>query len=283
MRSHYWTIGKFADWLRGTKCIDSGTGKEWNEWTKSARTAHPFRYWLTETGLSKLQDVWCYIPDKVNDLRYYLNNCFTTKTHALTSRLKRGQWHEFDTRLLHCSFDSYVDFIEIETAYSHLCWANKEERAKYKMPWWRKQWWTRWFMEWRCPEAAIAHLEWEMSLKNDNEWDDKDSPIYGSPTHQAIAAKEKWALYYWWKHVRPQRVDAMEASGWSALCDRRRLRDIAEHGDDFWSLMSDDKTDEDKAETRRILDASTALEKQYADEDEEMLIRLVKLRQSLWT
>jgi hypothetical protein len=47
--------------------------------------------------------------------------------------------------------------------------------------------------------------------------------------------------------------------------------------------MSDDKTDEDKAETRRVLDASTALEKQYSDEDTEMLTRLIKIRESLWT
>ena len=285
MRSHYWTIGKFADWLRGTKCISSGTSDEWNTWTKLAKTTHPFRYWLTETGLQKAQDVFCYVPDKINDVRYYLNNRYTTKTHALTSTLKRGQWHEFSTRLLHCSFDSFVDFIEIETAWSHVCWANKEERAKYNLPWWREQWYTRWLNEWRCPEAAIAHLQWEMTLQYDDAYIPVDHPDFGQPTHQAIAAKEKWALYYWWKHVRPQRVDEHEASGWSALCERRRLKQIAENGgdDDFWSLMSDDKTDEDKAETRRVLDASTALEKQYSDEDTEMLTRLIKIRESLWT
>lgn len=280
----YWTIGKFADWLRGTKCIPSGTSEEWNDWTKLAKTTHPFRYWLTETALSRVQDVWCYIPERINDVRYYLNNRFVSKTHALTSTLKRGQWQEFPTRLLHCSFDSFVDFIEIETAWSHLCWADKEERAKYNLPWWRGQWYTRWFMEWRCPEAAVAHLEWEMTLKN-TEWAEPTDPEYGKPTHQAKAAYEKFALYYWWKCVRPHRVDASDASGWSALCERRRLRDIAENGGDadFWSLSMGDKTDEEKAETRRVLDASTALEQQYANEDEEMLIRLIKIRENLWT
>ena len=278
MRSHYWTIGKFADWLRGTKCIPSGTSEEWNTWTRLAKTAHPFRYWLVETALHKAQDVVCYVPDKINDVRYYLNNRYTAKTHALTSTLKRGQWHEFGERLLHCSFDSFVDFIEIETAWNHVMWGDEELRVKYNLPWWRKQWYTRWFMEWRCPEAAIAHLEWEMTLKYNEDWFDKNDPKYGQPTHQAEAAKEKWALYYWWKHVRPQRADPYEYCGWTAYCDEREAAADERH----W-IFDDNEPPRDRERSRVILDAMTVLEKQFADEDEEMLIRLVKLRNSLWT
>jgi hypothetical protein len=273
---NYWTIGKFADWLRGTKSIDSGTGEEWNAWTKLAKTTHPFRYWLVETALSRAQDVWCYIPERINDVRYYLNNRYTTRTHALTSRLKRGQWHEFEERLLHSSFDSFVDFIEIETAWSHVCWGSKEERAKYRMPWWRAQWYTRWFAEWRCPEASIAHLEWEMTLKYDDQWTKKKDPLFGKPTPQAEAAKEKWELYYWWKHVRPQRADAYDYCGWTQYCEDTRAKD----GDE-WIFGNDSK--KDKKRSKAILAAMDRLEKQYDSEDEEMLIRLVKLRKSLWT
>jgi hypothetical protein len=276
MARNYWTCSKFADWLRGTPKLDAGTSEEWSKWRKDAKSAHPFRWWLTEEALDTLDDVWCYIPERINDVRYYLNNRYTSKTHALTSTLKRGQWHEFSERLLHCSFDSFVDFIEIETAWSHVCWGTKEERAKYRMPWWRSQWYTRWFAEWRCAEAAIAHLEWEMTLKYDDNWMKKTDPLYGKPTPQAEAAKEKWALYYWWKHVRPQRADAYDYCGWTQYCEDTRAKD----GDD-WIFGKESK--KDKKRSKAILDAMDRLEQQYDTEDEEMLIRLVKLRKSLWT
>ena len=34
MRSHYWTIGKFADWLRGTPKLKCGTSEQWDAWEK---------------------------------------------------------------------------------------------------------------------------------------------------------------------------------------------------------------------------------------------------------
>ena len=274
---NYWTCSNFADWVRGTPKIPSGTSEEWTKWHKDAKLAHPVRFWLAEEALSELDDAWNYVPTKINNVRYYLNNRYTTKTHALTSNLPKGQWHEFETRLLHCTFDSFVDFIEIETAWSHVMWGDKEERAKYKMPWWRGQWWTRWFKEWRSPEAAIAHLEWEMTLKN-IEWYKETDPEYGKPTHQAIAAKEKWALYYWWKHVRPQRVDEHEYCGWSAYCEERRLGDP-----DGWLFGAGSESKKDKKRSSAILEAVRKLEEQHANEDEEMLIRLIKLRKSLWT
>lgn len=274
---NYWTTGKLADWLRGTTSPTVGTSKEWAAYNKLAKNSHPFRYWLVETALDKAQDIWCYIPEKLNSVRYYLNNRYTSKTHALTSTLKRGQWHEFNTRLLHCSFDSFVDYVEIETAWSHVMWGSKEDRAKYNMPWWRGQWWTRWFLEWRSPEAGIAHLEWASTLKYDDQWIKKKDPLYGTPTPQAISAKEQWALYYWWKHVRPQRADVYDYCGWTAYCNEREAANP-----EGW-LFEDAESKKDKKRSTALLEAMRKLEEQYASEDEEMLIRLVKIRDSLWT
>lgn len=279
--NNYWNIGKFADAVRGTISIKSGTGTEWNVWNKQAKTAHPFRYWIVETAFGKVQDFVTFVPRKINDVRYYVNNRYKTKTHALTSNLPRGQYRDLDTRILHSLFDEVVNYVEVDLAWHGVRW---DSDTKFKPPFWQRQWWSRWMTEWRCPEAGIAHLEWEISLKNDDSWVDKDSADYGLPTLQAIAAKKKVDLYYWWKHVRPRRVDVHEASGWSALCEKRRLKQIAETDDDEDIMMwGEDRTDEEKAETRRVLDAVTALEKQYDAEDEEMLIRLITIRKQLWT
>ena len=268
---NYFSCSKFADWVRGTNKPDSASSDEWNTWHKDAKTTHPFRFWLAEEALNNLDNAWNYVPNKINNVRYYLNNRFTTKTHALTSTLPKGEWHEFETRLLHCTFDSFVDFIEIETASSHVMWGNEEERKKYNAPWW-----LRWVRVWRSPEAATTHLEWEMTLQN-VEWIDETDPEYGKPSHQAIAAKEKWALYYWWKHVRPHRADPMDYCGWSQFCETRRTDD-----GDHW-LFRGSGSAEDKERSSAIMDAMHKLEEHYDNEDEEMFIRLIKLRKSLWT
>ena len=52
-------------------------------------------------------------------------------------------------------------------------------------------------------------------------------------------------------------------------------------GYDF--LDMDDKTDQEAKQCREALDKSRELELQYEQEDEAMMIRLIKIRQSLWT
>ena len=116
---NYWTCSKFADWIRGTTKLKCGTGKEWREWEEAAKARYPIRWWIAEEGLDKLQDIWCFIPERINDVRYYINNRWVTKTHALTahpSDIPRGQWRDVGNRFLPCLFNELVDFVEIEQA-----------------------------------------------------------------------------------------------------------------------------------------------------------------------
>jgi hypothetical protein len=276
MRSTYWTCTPFADWLRGTKSPKAETSKGWKVWKKNAKEAHPWRYWLADEALGTLQDIWMWVPDRINDVRYYIHNRWLTKTHALSSNLEKGVWHEFEERMLHGSFDTLVDFVEIDTAWSHVMWS-EEAREEYKVPWWRKQWWSRWFQIWRCPAAGIAHLEWASTLTNKDFYQPTD-PEYGKPTQQAKTAMEVLKLYWWWKEERPYRPDPHDASGWTAICDRRRSKDP----DDILGGL-DDRTPEEERESKRALDKCHKIEAQYEKEDEQMLIRLVKIRKSLWT
>lgn len=280
MRS-YWSIGKFADWLRGTPKLEMGTGEEWRDWRKAAKTSHPFRYWLAEEALDNIQDFVRWPIERINDVRYYLNNRFSSRTHTMTSfSLEKGKWHEFETRLLHSAFDELVNFIEIEKAWMTVCW-NDEARKQFNPPWWRKNYWGRWLVRWRSPEAGVHHLNWEMELKN-IEWFDSSDPRYGLPTPQAESAKEQWQLYYWWKYVRPLRVDPHDYSGWSDYCEEGRCK-AEENGEDAFDNMLCENPAEDRARIDKMLKLCNQLEENYAKEDEEMLIRLVKIRQHLWT
>lgn len=129
MRNH-WTCSKIADWLRGTPSLNSGTTEEWADWEKKAKK-NPFRYWLAEEGLDYLQDFIYWPVNRIHDVRCYINNRWITKSHALTSNLKRGVWHDLDERLLHAVFDELVNFVEIEQAWMQIV-CSDDERKKYK-------------------------------------------------------------------------------------------------------------------------------------------------------
>ena len=277
MRSHYWTIGKFADWLRGTPKLKCGTGEQWDAWETTAKTAHPIRWWIAEEGLDHLQKIVYYIPDKLNDVRYYINNRWVTCSHALTAHprdIKPGTWRDVGNRFLPCLFNELVDFVEIEQAWHHCIWSD-DAKTKFETPWWRKGW-LRW-RTWRCPEAGMEYLKWASTLTNE-EFLEEGEKHKAEPTYQAKAAKEIIELYTWWTTTYRNRPDPMDASGWSAHCEAMRVK---YPGSFFSSLNSKDP--EDRKASNKAHKLLSKIEKAYEKEDEEMMIRLIKIRESLWT
>lgn len=284
-RSQYWSCTKFADWLRGTAKPGAQTGEGWRKWHKSAKTSHHFRYWLAEEGLDAVQNFIWWPVDKIYDVKYYINNRWVTRTHQLTAHprdIKPGEWRDVGNRFLPCLFNELVDFVEVETAWSNIAWDTKA-REKYRAPFY--SWgWFRW-RTWRCPEAGIEHLKWAMTLTNE-EWLEDDKKQEAEPTGQAKAAKEIFELYTWWKEVYSNRKDPHELSGWTDWCARRREKIKEEDGEDAaWigMLGSDNESTEEQAETRRILDLCQEIERQQNEEDEQMMIRLIRIRHHLWT
>jgi hypothetical protein len=274
MRSNYWSCSKFADWLRGTDKLKMGTGKEWNQWRRAAQETHPIRYWIVEEGLDYLQNFVNWPMDRIHDVRYYINNRWITRSHALTAHprdIKPGNWCDVGNRFLPCLFNELVDFVEVETAWHHCLW-DEAAREQYGVPWSRS--FFR-FRTWRCPEAGIDHLKWAMTLTNE-EFLEEDEKHLAEPTRQALAAKEILELYTWWKEVYPQRPDPHDAGGWSEYCENRRR-----NGYDFFDM--EDRTPEEAEMAKTALDRTREIEDAYEKEDTEMLVRLIKVRDSLWT
>jgi hypothetical protein len=262
MRNHYWTCSKFADRLRGTPKLKSGTSKEWKEWRETSSKNHPIRFWIAEEGLDRLQNIIFYPIELLRSVRYYINNRWVSNTHALTSStLKKGKWHEFEDRLLHCSFDELVNFVEIDQAWMLVVF-DKEKLNQYSVPWYRKS--PLRIRKWRSPAAGLEYLNWAAGLKMDDTWLEKDHPDWGEPTSQATHAQELLSLYKWWTEIYPNRPDPYDASGWTAYCEGRAVADIDELG-------------------KEALNRLNELEEQYNKEDEEMLIRLIRIRNGIWT
>ncbi len=275
-RSNYWSCSKFADWLRGTPKGGAKTSDGWDEWYNTASKKHPVRYWIAEEALDAIQNFIWWPVDKIYDCKYYINNRYITRTHSLTahpSDIKRGQWCDVGNRFLPCLFNELVDFVEVELAWWHLAW-NKEDRAKYNMPWWAVGWWR--VRLWRCPQAGLDNLKWQSELIWKEEECEPGSKNIGKPTYQAVKALEILALYKWWKEVYPNRPDPHDASGWSAYCDAKRdLND--------GRLFGSKETPELRKQGNKALKLSRKIEEQYEKEDEAMMIRLIKIRNSLWT
>ena len=277
--SNYWSCSKFADWVRGTAKLSSGTSEEWDDWTTMAQMKHNFRYWVAEEGLSHLQDFVTWPARKINDIRYYINNRWVSHSHALTAHprdIRPGSWSDVGSRFLPCLFNELVDFVEIEQAWHYCIWSD-ENKKEFEVPWWRSGW-LRW-RTWRSPEAGMEYLKWASGLVVDENMGSNPSEKgYGEPTYQAKAAKEIIELYTWWTVTYRNRPDPYEASGWSAYCDAMRVK---YPGSFFSSLNSKDA--EDRKASDKAHKLLTKIEKAYEAEDEAMMIRLIKIRESLWT
>jgi hypothetical protein len=170
-------------------------------------------------------------------------------------------------------FNELRDFVEVELAWWHIAWSDRVERAKYSAPFWATGWW-RW-RTWRCPEAGLDNLAWQMQVTN-ADFLEEDKKHLAEPTYQAIAAREIFELYKWWTEVYPNRPDPHDAGGWSAYCEQRRAS-----GADL--LDFEDRSEAELEASSRALDATQAIEDKYTQEDEEMMIRLIRIRQALWT
>jgi len=239
---------------------------EWRKWHEKTKAERPIAYFIMDTIPDKWDDFIKFFTKPINDLRYGLRVRVFDRYHVINTGLKPG-YADCDTRMLHGMFSMLVDFVEVEKAWMHVVW-DPEERHNHKYPWWSYGW-TR-FKSFRNPQAGIDHLKWEMTLDSP-----KLLPHERSPS-QAQTAREIWEIYHWWKFSRPARPDPHDASGWSDHC--RQLEARGKHILDFES-----ETDEERARGNECLDRSRELEAAYEAEDEEYLIRLVKIRKSLWT
>lgn len=270
MRSEYWSNTKFSDWLRGTPRPFALEMHKWREWEAAAKAAHPIRYWLAEDFLDTVQNIVSWPFDMLYAAKYRLVNRFVTYTHGLTShQLNKYQWHDLDTRLMFSIFDELVNFVEIEVASMQIAF-NPELKDKYAVPWYTTgPFKTRTV---RCPQAGIDYLNVSSTYTYGNSFDVPETdPRYNDLTDQALAAIEILKLYDWWKNVYPVRPEPMTASGLSDYYEDKTLESISADN----KPMSKDVKD--------MHDMCNNLEKQYYDEDTEMLCRVIKIRSNLWT
>jgi hypothetical protein len=251
--------------VRGTPKLDAGTSEQWQEWRETSKTKSKIRHWIAEELLNYIQDVVMFPVDVYRGARYYIRNRWIDKPHALTADpqdIEPGNWCDLSDRLLPCMFNELQKFVEYEQAMMLVMW-DKEAAKQYNAP--------KRLRGWRSREAGLAHLDWASELR----YDDESTDLRGKLTSQAKAAREIKKLYLWWVDVYRNRPDPMDAGGWTDYCEMRR-----EKGYDF---LSSDKTPEEEEMCKTALNKTYEIEEAYRKEDEKMMIRLIKVRDQLWT
>ena len=270
-RYTYWSCTKLAGKIRqafsGKPNLKSGTAEEWDDYEKHMKKTAPFINWLTNDGFDGFQNILYFPYDLWRNFHYLIQARYVKKYHTMSSKLDPWSYVEINTRMLHCNFETLVGFVEVECAWNR---GAAESKAK---------WYHRWFsgyLDYRCPEEGLAHLEWASKLTFDGSYGETpESEHYGKPTPQAERAKEILALYHWWK-VRDLRIDPMIKSGYSKWCD--------EHTEESpLSILKQCKTPEDEEKLRSILADLHRIEEEQENEETEMLCRLMKCRDALWT
>ena len=115
-------------------------------------------------------------------------------------------------------------------------------------------------------DAGVAYLKWEMGLGKEG------------GLNQAENAKEIYELYNWWMHERPNRNDPYEHPDWDKYYELK----TEIYGDRGFGIATHLDTPELKKLQDKIFGRAGEIEEREEKEDEEMFIRLAKVRKGMW-
>jgi len=201
---------------------------------------------------------WKY--DKIHDwVRYRTYD----KYHIIDTGLTPS-YYDATTQMLHVNFNILKEFVEVEQAWSKYHWSGEYRETA---SWWEKHVpFYRRIYTFRRPDLGIEHFEWAATL------DDPSLPPHERSDQQASDAREVLALYKWWTETRPARKEFEHPE-----FDHQGMGVLGSLDEDF------NRNAEDYKRYLESIDRSSTLEEDWNKEDEEMLIRLIKIRRSLWT
>lgn len=233
------------------------SSKGWRLFDKEFKEEAPIRYWIKEDFKHAIiyPIKWKYraISDWIRYRTY-------DRCHVVKTGLKPG-YCDITTQMLNVSFNMLKDFVECELAWSRFQWEST-------LPWYRKIRIVRRYIRatFRDPKLGLEHLDWAATL------DDPRLPPKDRCDHQAISARETRELYIWWVNTRPARKE-IEIPKYKD----QGLGILSPLDEDFDRNSPDFKKFEEAMKTQRDLD------EEWKIEDTEMLVRLVKVREGLWT
>jgi len=195
----------------------------------------------------------------IRDLKYWFKYTFISPVNVLKIKsLPSGHWIDKDEILLHASFQILVNFVK------HECMPGK------------------------CYSRDLLLINVEEHMTSYTDWTEENKkPMRESLEEQNRVTNEILSLYEWWNIKRPLRLknepiiieDIPESTKGPTDEDRVLTRD--EYGDPL--TYSCDWLTNPNPKAREVYDRQHAYELMSYKQDEEMLIRLIKIRKCMWT
>lgn len=168
------------------------TAEEWIDYKEFGKKEHPYLYKVYKCLYDF--EIWLSVRYRryVEDPYYHLKNRLVRKSHLIDTGLKRGQWYDTDTRILHGMMEELVRFIEIEK--DGYPWELKELEKKRKGE----------------PNEIDGEPDNEYDGMNESQWRDM---------------KTAWEVYTWWKKY-PERRKMVDDMLDHTLRDKSKENDI---------------------------------------------------------
>jgi hypothetical protein len=229
----------------------------WNSFNSEFKKVAPIRWWFHRDA----KKIFVYpVSFRYRRMMEWIHYRTTARRyHIIKTGLTPG-YYDVSTMMLHANFTVLKDFVEIEQAWMQSC----SEKNRISL-WARYVPFYRIFFPFRRPDLGIEYLNWCMTL------DDPSLPVHERADQQATDARETWALYDWWVNKRPVRKEI------DIMSYRRLMSDV-----DIFDTNIDTNSSEYKG-WFESMEARDKQQEEWDDEDEQMLIRLIKIRKRLWT
>lgn len=176
----------------------------------------------------------------------------TTKRYNILKirDLSPNYWDK-DTILLYAVMQIVVDFVEVECSFMELdAPYTLRQRINFKLPWFLRS-----DEVYRNRESGLKHLTMLESMYQDMLINPSDAPK---------AIRE---VYLWWKDVRPLRQNPDDESGFNQ----------------YTKECEDTNTKKDKKHLHKLMKKAVRIEQQREKEDTEMLNKVIKYRNFMWT
>jgi len=225
---------------------------QWIKWKKDYKKRHSIIYWL-EWELPVLYNNIIY---KINFIPYLLDR-FIRKPHIIDTKLK-PMYYDKDELILHGLFSLLVDFVEVECSHMYKICINLTDIDKQLIKNGKQQ---------LLGVKYLQHIEDDIS---------KSKEEIEAYNEQTADEKEVLKLYFWWTK-RLNREDEGESTGLNSYYDKL-IKKYDSLGEALNNLTPLERDELDKLSTR-----SSDLEIKHLNQDQEMLHRLIDIRNFLWT
>jgi hypothetical protein len=214
------------------------------------------RWWKLKKDEMRWKGWRAFVPYRLEHRYYQVKNWFRPYNVIKIKTLGRD-WCDRDSVLLHAAFQVLSDFVEKE-------WMPSQYHGKL---------------------FDLEKEEKRMRDENDGKLEEYHQQELEMLKYQNDHTAEIWHLYVWWKHFRPNRVDPSDEFDMILPCPRKwKVIAVDKDGDPAFYQWEADEADKDLEAARTALaHASHNFDEECAQEDEDMLIRLIKVRRHLWT